>query len=144
MKRNDNTKGIADHNQTMWDKLPGAGQFVKALDINGLVDTRAAILDSQTYLIGPTTTPMPTPTPTPKPAAPETEARSPNPEGSSGRYVDEVSGIGPQFTRRLIKGGIGSLPTLASAAATDVAQILSVSEVRAMGFIDDAGRLLQN
>jgi hypothetical protein len=44
----------------------------------------------------------------------------------------------------LTKGGLGNLAALASAVATDVAQILSVSEVKAMGFIDKAGLLLQS
>lgn len=146
MKRKDGMQGVVDHSQAMWDKLPETGQFMKTLDVNGLVETKAAILEDRADLIGPTTTPDPTPTPEPTPAPDpaETQARSFSPEDASGRCVDEVPGIGPQHARRLIKGGVGSLPDLASAAATDIAHMLSVSEVKAMGFIDKAGRLLQS
>jgi len=59
------------------------------------------------------------------------------------RNVNEVPSIGPEYTRRLTKGGVAGLAALASAVAADVARILSISEVRAMSFIDEARRLLQ-
>jgi hypothetical protein len=59
------------------------------------------------------------------------------------RYVDEVPGIGSEFIGRLARARIKSLATLASADAAHVARILNVSEVRAMGFIYEARRLLQ-
>ena len=58
------------------------------------------------------------------------------------RYVDEVPGIGSEFIRRLTRARIKSLATLASADAAHIARILNVSEVRAMGFIYEARRLL--
>ncbi|UCE47487.1 MAG: hypothetical protein JSW47_18055, partial [Phycisphaerales bacterium] len=60
----------------------------------------------------------------------------------AGRYVNEVPSIGPEYGRRLIKSGVASLAALASAFATDIARTLSVSEVRAMSFIDQARRSL--
>lgn len=132
--------GKRDNKQALWDKMPRSRQVVKTLNRNGVVP------ESQTYGIGPTTTPMPipsTPPPTPSPT-PKNLIRSSRPVDSSGRYVNEVSGVDPKYIRRLTKGGIASLAALASAVATDVAQILSISEVKAMGFIDEAGRLLQS
>jgi hypothetical protein len=61
-----------------------------------------------------------------------------------GRYVDEVPGIGPEFIRRLTTAGMKSLAALASADAKSVADILEISEVRAMGFIYEARLLLQD
>ena len=132
--------GKRDNKQALWVKMPRSGQVVKKLNRSGVVP------ESLTCLIGPTTTPMPvppTPPPTPSPT-PKTPASSSRPVNASGRYVNEVPGVGPKYIRRLTKGGIESLAALASAVATDVAHILSVSEVKAMGFIDKAGRLLQS
>ncbi len=132
--------GKRDNKQAFWVKMPRSRQVVETLNRNGVVP------ESQTCAIGPTTTPMPipsTPPPTPSPA-PKTLIRSSRPVDSSGRYVNEVPGVGPKYIRRLTKGGIASLAALAAAVATDVAHILSISEVKAMGFIDEAGRLLQS
>jgi hypothetical protein len=90
--------------------------------------------------IGPTTL-GPTPIPTYPPTGTVTERF--DPKDFPGRYVDEVPGIGPESIRRLTKGRMKSLATLASADATRVARILNVSEVRAMSFIYQARRLLR-
>lgn len=132
--------GKKQDEQAIWLKMPKSGQVVNTLNRHG------AVPESQTYAIGPTTTPMPvpsTPPPTPSPA-PESQIRSSRPMEASGRYVNEIPGIGPTYIRRLANSGIASLTALASAVATDVARILSVSEVKAMGLIDEAGRLLQS
>lgn len=132
--------GKQENKQAFWVEMPRSGQVVKTLNRNGVVP------EGQTYGIGPTTTPMPvpsTPPPTPSPT-PKTLAESSRPVNSPGRYVNEVPGVSPTHIRRLTKGGIESLAALASAVATDVAHILSISEVKAMGFIDEAGRLLQS
>lgn len=60
-----------------------------------------------------------------------------------GGNVNEVHSIGPEYSRRLTKGGVATLAALASAVAADVARMLSISEVRAMSFIHEARRLLQ-
>ena len=96
--------------------------------------------------VGPTPTHVPTPTPTPAPTkspAIGSEIGRFDPVDYPDRYVDELPSIGPEYARRLTKGGVGSLAALASAVATDVARILSISEVRAMSFIDKARHLLQ-
>jgi hypothetical protein len=60
-----------------------------------------------------------------------------------GGNVDEVHSIGPEYGRRLTRGGFATLAALASAVAADVARMLSISEVRAMSFIHEARCLLQ-
>jgi hypothetical protein len=103
-----------------------------------------AIPESQICLIGPTTTPMPTP-PTPPPTK-SPKGLTSIPFRSSdfpGRYVNEVPGIGPKFIQRLTRGRIKNLATLASADAKRIAQILRISEVRAMAFIYEARLLLK-
>lgn len=87
--------------------------------------------------IGPTLGPTPTPPPI------GLAIRRFKSRDFPGRYVNEVPGIGQEFIRRLTRARMKSLATLASADPTRVARILGVSEVRAMGFIDEAGRLLQ-
>ena len=89
--------------------------------------------------IGPTTL-----GPTPIPTLPPLGLTSISFKSSDfpGRYVDEVPGIGPEFIRRLTRHRIKSLAALASAEAERVAQILSISELRAMRFIYEARLLL--
>ena len=60
-----------------------------------------------------------------------------------GRTVDEVSGIGPVMKSRLEEEGITNLAELASMEPARLAEILSISEVRAMSFIDAARELLR-
>jgi len=84
----------------------------------------------------------PTPIPTKPPGGGPT-IEGFDPKDFPGRYVDEVPGIDPEFARRLTEGGIQNLATLASAGATRVARILTISEVRAMEFIDQARDLLR-
>jgi len=143
MKENNGTKGMLDQNQAMWAKLPKTGEVLRALE-KSVVDISGANPASQTYWVGPTTTHMPVPTPTPTPAPGETQPKPLDARDFPGRYASEVPGIGPKYAQRLTKGGMENLATLASAVATDVAQILSVSEVKAMGFINKAGLLLQS
>lgn len=105
-----------------------------------------AIPESWTYAltIGPTTlgpTPVPTPVPTIRPTGSGIERF--DQKDFPGRYVDEIPGIGPESVRRLTKGRMKSLAKLASADFRRVAQILSISEVRAMSFVDQARRLLR-
>jgi hypothetical protein len=59
-----------------------------------------------------------------------------------GRSVEEVNGIGPTTAERLKKKRITNLAHLASMEPAKLAEILEISEVRAMGFIDEARRLL--
>ena len=59
-----------------------------------------------------------------------------------GRNVQEVSGIGPATAERLKKKRITNLAHLASTEPGKLAEILDISEVRAMEFIDEARRLL--
>ncbi|MCF7975202.1 MAG: helix-hairpin-helix domain-containing protein [Phycisphaerae bacterium] len=60
------------------------------------------------------------------------------------RYVNELTGIDPKLIQRMIDNEIKNLATLASASVEHIAQILSISEVRAMGFIYEARALLTN
>lgn len=108
----------------------------------------------------PTPPPTPTPTPTPAPTTIPTAEPTATPTQSPistlemknvagrldtrdvpGRSLNEATGIAPKHTRRLIKSGITTLTSLASSVATDIARLLSVSEVRAMSLIDKARRL---
>jgi hypothetical protein len=59
-----------------------------------------------------------------------------------GRNVQEVKGIGPATAERLKKKRITNLAHLASTEPGKLAEILDISEVRAMAFIDEARRLL--
>jgi hypothetical protein len=59
-----------------------------------------------------------------------------------GRNVQEVKGIGPVTAERLKKKRITNLAHLASTEPGKLAEILDISEVRAMAFIDEARRLL--
>lgn len=66
-----------------------------------------------------------------------------NPADFPGRGVAEVNGIGPASTKRLESQNVGNLAQLASLQPTELATMLDISEVRAMGFIDEARQLLQ-
>ena len=59
-----------------------------------------------------------------------------------GRSVQEVNGIGPATAELLKKKRITNLAHLASMEPANLAEILEISEVRAMAFIDAARRLL--
>ena len=59
-----------------------------------------------------------------------------------GRNVQEVKGIGPTTAERLKQKRITNLAHLASTEPGKLAEILDISEVRAMAFIDEARRLL--
>jgi hypothetical protein len=59
-----------------------------------------------------------------------------------GRSVQEVNGIGPATAERLKQKRITNLAHLASMEPAKLAEILEISEVRAMAFIDEARRLL--
>lgn len=59
-----------------------------------------------------------------------------------GRNVQEVKGIGPATAERLKKKRITNLAHLASTEPGKLAEILDISEVRAMAIIDEARRLL--
>jgi predicted flap endonuclease-1-like 5' DNA nuclease len=56
--------------------------------------------------------------------------------------VQEVKGIGPATAESLKKKRITNLAHLASTEPGKLAEILDISEVRAMAFIDEARRLL--
>ena len=90
--------------------------------------------------VGPTRSPMPKPTKSPTTVV---SIRPLNSVDASGRHIDEVPGIDPKAIQILAKGGIESLAALASAVAADVAQMLNISEVKAMGLIHEAGRVLE-
>jgi hypothetical protein len=81
--------------------------------------------------------------PTPTPFAPIglTSIRF-KPKDYPGRYVHEVTGIGPELVQRLTQHRMKSLAALASADVKRIAGILNVSEVRAIGFIYEARLLL--
>lgn len=64
-------------------------------------------------------------------------------EDFPGRVVTEVNGIGPTFEGRLEAGGITNLAGLASMEPGALADMIGVSEVRAMSFINQARDLLQ-
>lgn len=96
--------------------------------------------------LGPTPTPLPIgltlgPTPTPPPIGPAITRFKQS--DFPGRYVNEVPRIDADSIRRLTRARMKSLAALASADAAHIARILGISEVRAMGFIDEARRLLQ-
>jgi hypothetical protein len=57
--------------------------------------------------------------------------------------VEEVKGIGAASAERLAAGDINELGHLAEAEPQRVAELLEISEVRAMGFVDEARRLLE-
>jgi predicted flap endonuclease-1-like 5' DNA nuclease len=52
-----------------------------------------------------------------------------------------VSGIGSVYAGRLEADGIETLDQLADAEPQRIAEVLGVSEVRAMSFVDEARRL---
>jgi hypothetical protein len=92
----------------------------------------------------PTVRPGPTFGPTFIPAS-ESGAALPaefNADDFPGRTVTEVKGIGPATAGRLEKENITNLAHLASMTPGKLAEILEISEVRAMEFIDEARRLL--
>ncbi len=64
------------------------------------------------------------------------------PVGGAQRTVEEVKGIGPASAKRLAAAGITTLKKLASAEADDLMKSLSISEERAMGYIEQARRLI--
>jgi predicted flap endonuclease-1-like 5' DNA nuclease len=84
--------------------------------------------------------PTPTPTLTPMPTSTPTTF---NPNDFPGRQVDEVRGIGPEYKERLEAKGIKNLAELASIVPARLAEILEISEVRAVSFIDEARCLLR-
>lgn len=61
----------------------------------------------------------------------------------SRRLVGEVTGIDPVSVERLNAAGITNLGQLASMEPASLTATLKISEVRAMGFIDEARRLLK-
>ena len=62
----------------------------------------------------------------------------------TGRSTTEVSGIGPVGAERLAAGGVGDLAALTSAEPAAVAELLSISEVRAMGLVEAARALVED
>jgi len=64
------------------------------------------------------------------------------PKDFPGRSVEEVKGIGPATAELLKAKRITNLAHLASMEPGKLADILEISEVRAMTFIDQARRLL--
>jgi hypothetical protein len=92
----------------------------------------------------PTREPIPVPTvePIPVPTRLPTPTRF-EPIDFPGRTVTEVSGIGPTLAERLEASGVTNLAELASMEPARVSEALGVSEVRAMTFVDEARRLLE-
>ena len=54
-----------------------------------------------------------------------------------------MNGIGPVVSRRLASRNIDNLAQLASMEPRELSEAIDVSEVRAMGFIDEARKLLE-
>jgi predicted flap endonuclease-1-like 5' DNA nuclease len=57
--------------------------------------------------------------------------------------VTEVNGIGSKYETKLAESKITTLDQLAKLDAAVIAEVLEVSEVRAMSFIDEAKQLLK-
>ncbi len=64
------------------------------------------------------------------------------PGADPGPKLEDVPGIGPEYAKRLSEGGITMLEELASAEVDDVTSVLTVSEERALQFIEAARKLL--
>jgi hypothetical protein len=90
--------------------------------------------------IGPTI--IPTILPTISPTVLPTILPTFRPFEISGRPVTEVRGVGPALAAKLEAAGVADLAALAAMEPGQMAQVLGVSEVRAMAFVDEARRLL--
>ncbi|MGE3539975.1 MAG: hypothetical protein AB7N91_21385 [Candidatus Tectimicrobiota bacterium] len=97
----------------------------------------------------PTLRPEPRPTLTPGPTLrPEPIVPTPppvfDPVDFPGRRVDEVQGLTAEHVARLERAGMSNLATLASTEPGRLAEILGVSDVLAMSFVDEAQRRLRS
>ncbi|SEP06636.1 polyhydroxyalkanoate synthase [Halogranum amylolyticum] len=61
---------------------------------------------------------------------------------AAGHALQEVSGIGPTYERRLREGGIERVADLAAADAATIARVADVTEQMARGWISQAARLV--
>jgi hypothetical protein len=59
------------------------------------------------------------------------------------RAVTEVTGIGPAYAARLADNNINTLEDMAASEPGHLAEVLGITPVRAMSFIDEARRLLR-